>query len=233
MNELSDLKNPSKVQDMFARIAPRYDLMNRIMTGWQDQSWREFTIQKTKLDDRDLLLDLGSGTGDLAGEALRQHPEIDLVAVDFTLPMMFVGQDRYPEEEFNWAAGDSLQLPFPDNTFNAVVSGFLLRNLADLHQGLIEQYRILKPGGKFVSLDTTQPPNNFLSPLITFYLHSIIPLLGKMITGQEDAYRYLPSSTDSFLRAEELTAHLAAVGFRKIMYRRFMFGMIAVHWGEK
>ena len=233
MSKLPESKQPALVQEMFGRIAPRYDLMNRLMTGWQDQRWRKFTIQKTRLPAEGRLLDIGTGTGDLAREARRQHPGLQLTAADFTLPMMKVGQRNHPDIRLDWTAGDSLHLPFAANTFDAVISGFMLRNLHDLPRGLAEQLRILKPGGRFVALDTTQPPQNLLSPVISFYLHTIIPWLGRMVTGQAEAYRYLPATTANFLRAEKLTAYLAAVGFKKIMYRRFMFGMIAVHWGEK
>lgn len=218
---------------MFSRIAPRYDLMNRLMTAGQDQRWRRFAIRQTEISPGGRLLDIGTGTGDLAREALRQVPDLTVVAADFTLPMMTEGRRRRPENTLAWTACDSLQLPFPNHTFDAVSSGFLLRNLEDLHSGLVEQHRVLKPGGKFVALDTTQPAVNAFTPLISFYLHTIIPWMGRALTGEAEAYRYLPSTTQNFLRAGQLTAHLAAAGFRKINYRRFMLGTVAVHWGEK
>ena len=233
MSEPSVQKQPAQVREMFSRIAPRYDLMNRLMTLNQDQRWRRFVIQRTDLPPNGRLLDIGTGTGDLAHQALRKHPSAEITAADFTLPMIKVGRERFPAGEFSWTASDSLHLPFPEDSFDAVVSGFLLRNLHDLHRGLQEQHRVLKPGGRLVALDTTQPPRNPLSPLINLYLHRIIPLLGRAVTGQPEAYRYLPETTEGFIRAERLTGLLAAVGFRKINFRRFMFGMIAVHWGEK
>jgi demethylmenaquinone methyltransferase/2-methoxy-6-polyprenyl-1,4-benzoquinol methylase len=124
-------------------------------------------------------------------------------------------------------------LPFPSDSLDAVVSGFLSRNLSDLYQGLTEQYRVLKPGGKIAVLDTTRRQKNILTPLIRFYMYRLIPAFSKLITGNKEDYLYLYESTESFLRAEELAAYLSAVGFKKVLFKRLMFGMIAVHRGEK
>lgn len=221
------------VQDMFARIAPKYDFMNRVITGGQDTRWRKIVIQRAELPPNALILDLGAGTGDLAREATIQRPNSHVIAADFSLPMMRIGQQKHPSPNISWNAADALHLPFPDNTFSAVISGFLLRNVTNLPQSLTEQYRVLKPGGSFVSLDTTKPTPNPFSPLIKFYMRKVIPALGRALTGQEEAYTYLPHSSENFLRAEKLVAYLAATGFRKILYQRYMFGTIAIHWGEK
>lgn len=222
-----------QLKDMFSRVAPHYNLLNRIMTGGQDRHWRRFVIQKAALPEGGLLLDLGTGTGDLARETLKQYPHAHPVAVDFSLEMMRVGRQKYKKPDGTWAVAHALRIPFPNNTFDAVVSGFLLRNLTDLMAGLREQYRVLKPGGKFVALETTQHPQTFLSPLIDFYLHKIIPTLGKWIAGKKIAYTYLPRSMNHFLGAERLLAYLAAAGYKKLEFQRFMFGTVAVHWGEK
>jgi demethylmenaquinone methyltransferase/2-methoxy-6-polyprenyl-1,4-benzoquinol methylase len=144
--------------------------------------------------------------------------------------MMRVGQKK---GALNFSSADALQLPFEEAAFDAVVSGFLMRNVIDLQKALQEQYRVLKKGGRIVILDTTRPKKNILSPLIWLYMHVVIPLLGKWLAGAKDAYRYLPESTEAFVTAEELTVRMAAVGFRKINYERLMFGTIAMHWGEK
>jgi demethylmenaquinone methyltransferase/2-methoxy-6-polyprenyl-1,4-benzoquinol methylase len=144
--------------------------------------------------------------------------------------MMRVGQKRGP---LNFSSADALQLPFQDWSFDAVVSGFLMRNVIDLQKGLQEQYRVLKKGGRMVILDTTRPKKNILSPFIRIHMHLVIPTLGRLLTGSSDAYRYLPETTEGFVTAEEMAARMAAVGFKKINYERFMFGTIAIHWGEK
>jgi demethylmenaquinone methyltransferase / 2-methoxy-6-polyprenyl-1,4-benzoquinol methylase len=222
----------AQVQNIFSRIAPRYDLMNRLMTGGMDIAWRREVIARARLAPGQCLLDLGSGTGDMAREALRQQPACRVVAADFTLGMMLVGQQR-PGLPLAWSAADALHLPFPSACLDALVSGFLLRNVADLDQTLREQLRVLKPGGRWVSLDTTRPKPNLLSPFIHFHMHTVIPFLGTLLTGQRDAYTYLPDSSEAFLRAEELAARMAAAGFKNVAYRRLNFGTVAIHWGEK
>jgi demethylmenaquinone methyltransferase / 2-methoxy-6-polyprenyl-1,4-benzoquinol methylase len=220
------------VQGMFSRIAPRYDLMNRLMTGGQDVHWRKEVIRLAALPANGALLDLGAGTGDLSREALRQVPGARVVAGDFTLAMELVGKQR-PGPQPDWSTTDALNLPFPDESFDALVSGFLLRNVVDLDRALREQHRVLRPGGRVVSLDTTRPRPNLLSPFIRIHMRYVIPMLGTLLTGQHDAYTYLPSTSEGFLSAEELAARFQSAGFSKIQFQRRMFGTIAIHWGEK
>lgn len=221
------------VQEMFTRISPRYDLMNRLMTLGQDVRWRREAIRRACLPPGGVLLDLGAGTGDLAQEALRQHPDCRCVAADFTLEMMRFGRQRRSAEQIHWNAADALQLPYPEGVFDAVVSGFLLRNLGDIRRGLREQYRVLKSGGRIVTLDTTRPPHSLFTPFINFHLHKIIPALGSIISGEPDAYRYLPDSTQAFLSAEQLAERMLAAGFKRVGFTRLMLGTVAIHWGEK
>jgi demethylmenaquinone methyltransferase/2-methoxy-6-polyprenyl-1,4-benzoquinol methylase len=215
---------------MFTRIAHHYDLMNRLMTAGQDVRWREQVIREVGLEPNAHLLDLGAGTGDLAREALKQQPEAKVVAADFTLEMMRVGQQN---GSLSWSAADALKLPFKEKTFDAIVSGFLMRNVGDLQQALEEQYRALKPGGRMVILDTTKPRPSLLTPFIWLHMHVIIPLVGGLISGFKDAYNYLPDSTEEFVNAKEMAVRMAAVGFKRINYEILMFGTIAIHWGEK
>ena len=230
MTRLTGQERAGYVQNMFTRIARRYDLMNRIMTGGQDVRWRKQVIKLAQLKLNARLLDLGTGTGDLAREALGQFPQAQVTAADFTLEMMRVGQRRGP---LDFSSADALCLPFRDSLFDAVVSGFLMRNVIDLQKALQEQYRVLKNGGRIVILDTTRPKKNLLSPFIWFHMHIIIPLLGRLLTGSSDAYRYLPETTEGFVTAENMAACMAAAGFKKVNYQRLMFGTIAIHWGEK
>jgi demethylmenaquinone methyltransferase/2-methoxy-6-polyprenyl-1,4-benzoquinol methylase len=236
--DLTGADRAKYVQEMFARIAPRYDLMNRIMTGGQDLRWRAEVIRRAGSLSGGLLLDLGAGTGDLGREALRQQPTCKVVAVDFTLEMMQIGRLRSIRRgetmaEVDWSTADAHRLPFPDNTFTAAVSGFLLRNVNDVGGCLGEQLRVLKPEGRIVALDTTPPAVGPLNSLIRLYLHEVIPLLGRFIAGQAQAYRYLPDSTEGFLSPEQLARRLVEAGFEAVGFRHFMFGVVAIHWGVK
>ncbi|MCK5794983.1 MAG: ubiquinone/menaquinone biosynthesis methyltransferase [Anaerolineales bacterium] len=220
-------------QDLFSRIAARYDLVNHLMTGWQDNRWRRFAVKKLGLPQSASLLDIGSGNGQIVLEAGRQYPDCICVAADLTLAMLAVGQRKKFPIQPNWIAGDAGLLPFQEGIFDGVISGFLIRNLGDIIVGLKNQYRILKTGGRIAILDTTKPSNHILAPIIRFYMTTIIPIIGGFLTGNKEAYAYLNKSTEGFMRAEELAVYLAAVGFKKVAYRQFAFGMITVHWGEK
>jgi demethylmenaquinone methyltransferase/2-methoxy-6-polyprenyl-1,4-benzoquinol methylase len=230
MTQLTGQERAKYVQSMFSRIAGHYDLMNRLMTGGQDIRWRKRVIELAQLNPHSCLLDLGTGTGDLARQALAKFPQAKVVAADFTLDMMRIGRKQ---GSLNFSSADALCLPFNDSTFEVVVSGFLMRNVIDLQKALQEQYRVLKNGGRIVILDTTRPKKNILSPLIWLHTRVIIPFLGGLLTGVREAYSYLPESTEKFLTAEELALRMATVGFKKVNYQRLMFGTIAIHWGEK
>ena len=220
----------ANVKGLFTRIAARYDLTNHLMTGWQDDRWRNHVIQLAGLEPGSRLLDIGTGTGDLARSAFRHCPEVRAAAADFTLAMMQVGQKK---GYLPFLAADAVALPFPDGIFDAVISGFLMRNVGDRDKALQEQFRALKKGGRIVVLDTTRPVRNLFSPLVWFHMHVIIPVLGRLLTGEGDAYRYLPESTEQFLTAEELAEKLKAAGFLVIRFRRYMFGTIAIHQAIK
>lgn len=223
----------NQIQAMFGRIAPRYDRMNRLMTFGRDQAWRRLVVQQARVSNESHVLDIAAGTGDIAFEIRRQFPEATVVAADFALPMMQVGKKRPSGNLVDWSAADALHLPFSDASFNAVVSGFLFRNVLDIERALGEQFRILKGGGRIVSLDTSPPPNTMLRPFTNFYLRRVIPTVGRMITGDSDAYRYLPESTLAFKTPQELIDLMNKAGFVEVGYRRLMMGTIAVCWGTK
>ena len=230
MTNLTGKERAQYVQGMFTRIAHHYDFMNRLMTGGQDIQWRKTVIKLAQLKPSASLLDLGAGTGDLAREAFKRNPQSRIIAADFTLEMMRVG--RKPGDP-PYSAADALNLPFKDLTFDAVTSGFLMRNVTDVNRSLKEQYRALKSGGRIVILDTTRPKKNILSPFIWIHMHVIIPSLGTLISGMSDAYQYLPDSTEGFLSAEELAVRMTNAGFKNVQFKRLMFGTIAIHWGDR
>jgi demethylmenaquinone methyltransferase/2-methoxy-6-polyprenyl-1,4-benzoquinol methylase len=230
MSDLTGEERARYVHNVFGGIARRYNLMNRLMTAGQDMRWRREAIRRLGLRPGERLLDLGAGTGDLGREALRQQPGIHLVAADFSLEMMLAGQASGP---LPWLNADALQLPFADGSFEAVVSGFLMRNVGNLEAALKEQQRVLKPGGRILILETTRPRSGILSPFVRFYMRQVIPWIGGLVSGNREAYRYLPASSEGFLSAEELAGRMTSAGFSNVGFHRRMAGTIAIHWGKK
>ena len=233
MAQLQGRERGAHVQAMFGRIARRYDRMNRLMTFGRDGAWRRYVVQQAALAPGSRLLDLGSGTGDIALEALRRIDRISAVGADFTLEMMRVGRGRQGGADVRWCGADALRLPFPDATFDAVASGYLARNVADALTTFKEQRRVVRPGGRVVCLDTSPPPRNLLQPFILFYLRVVIPLLGRLIARDSSAYRYLPDSTQQFKTPDKLAVIMREAGLTDVRYRRFMFGTMAVHVGTR
>ncbi|MCI0396245.1 MAG: ubiquinone/menaquinone biosynthesis methyltransferase [Chloroflexi bacterium] len=221
------------VQGMFARIAGRYDLMNRLMTGGQDVRWRRYVIRQAHLPPVGRLLDIATGTGEIAWEGLRQHPGIQAVGGDFTIEMMLAGRRDPQRQAIHWLAADTLALPFPDDTFDAVTSGFLMRNVVDMPGAFQEQARVTRPGGRVVVLESSPPKKNLLRPFIRLHLNVVIPTLGRLIAGDGEAYRYLPDSTQQFHDPKSLAEMMRRAGLVDVHYRLFMFGAIAIHAGRK
>lgn len=236
MTHLEGKERADYVRRMFDRIAARYNLMNRMMTGGQDVKWRRFAVNQAKLPRQGALLDIATGTGDIAFEALKKTPSAQVFGADFALQMMQVGRHQAPYgDRVAWTGADAMQLPYADKSFDAVVSGYLLRNVIDIPKSLTEQRRVLKPAGRIVILDTSPPPENLLRPLILLYLKVGIPMLGRLIVGKSagGAYSYLPQSTQVFKTPAELAALVEQAGFRDVQFKTLMFGTMAVHWGTK
>lgn len=222
-----------QVRRMFNRIAGRYDLMNRLMTLGRDQAWRRYVVAQAAVPPGGRLLDVATGTGDIAFQALAQDAGVEAVGVDFAAEMLRTGRRRSAGQHVCWCQGDALALPFPDASFDAVTSGYLLRNVGDIAGALQEQLRVVRPGGRIVALDTTPPPRNWLRPLIRFHLRTVIPLLGRLVAGDAAAYTYLPASTEAFYSAADLANMMSATGLEDVGYRTFMLGTIAVHAGRR
>lgn len=214
---------------MFTRIAGRYDLMNRLMSFGQDVFWRRRMMAKINFPPHAVVLDLGAGTGDLSREVRRLTKGASIFAADFTLGMLEAGKEWRSIQRCN---ADAMHLPFGDNHFDVVISGFLVRNVENVDQTLAEMVRVLKPGGQLLILDMTRPRSKMLSPFIRFYLNRLVPLLGTLVTGQKEAYTYLPDSTQSFLKAEELAKKMKAAGLHNVEFETLNFGTVAIHHGK-
>lgn len=233
MAHLEGKERAQYVQHMFSRVADRYDLMNRLMTAGQDIKWRRVVIDWANLPPNGRLLDIATGTGDIALEALNRDPTLQAIGGDFTIEMMQAGK-RIPERQaIQWVTADTLSLPFPDNSFDGVTSGFLMRNVIDVPGAFKEQMRVTKPNGRVVVLESSPPKDNLLRPFIKMHLNYVIPTLGKLITGEADAYTYLPDSTQQFKDPDTLADIMRQTGFKDVHYQLFMFGTVAIHAGTK
>jgi demethylmenaquinone methyltransferase/2-methoxy-6-polyprenyl-1,4-benzoquinol methylase len=231
-------QKPRYVAEMFGRIARHYDLMNTVMTLGQDRRWRRIvgeivihsalSTQYSVLSTQYSVLDVGTGTGRLAEAVRDAQPGARVVGVDFTLAML----QRAPAR-LAVAVADALELPFETNRFDAVVSGFLVRNLADLETAIGEQIRVLKPGGVLAILETTPGPPGVLRIPYRLYFRGVVPVLGRLITGDASAYTYLPESTLTFLEPTRLAAMLHEHGLREVRTRRLTVGCVAITWGRK
>jgi demethylmenaquinone methyltransferase/2-methoxy-6-polyprenyl-1,4-benzoquinol methylase len=231
MATLAGKERADYVRRMFSQAARRYDIANRWMAWRQDVKWRREVIDRASLPFSGILLDIGTGTGDLAWRV--EGTRIYFPSGRFYTEMMHIGRMRQGGNFVHWLNTDALDLPFRESTFDAVVSGYLLRNVTDIERALAEQYRVVKQGGCVVCLDTTPPPNDLWHLPSRFYLRHIIPMIGSLIAGSSEAYRYLPQSTERFLVAEQLATVLQKVGFQQVQFRRFMGGTMAIHWGSK
>ena len=218
---------------MFARIAKRYDLMNRIMSAGQDGAWRRQVIRLANLKPGARILDVATGTGDIMVEALRQQPDVTTIGSDFTMEMMQVGQVKPATQRIRWCTADALCLPFKDESFDAVTSGFGVRNFIDRETAFREQLRVLKPGGRVVCLEISKPPKNALRPFFTLYFNQLVPIAGGIISGEREAYTYLPQSVSEFLTPDELKIIMQRAGLRDVAYQKLMLGTVAIHTGTK
>lgn len=218
---------------MFDAIAGRYDLMNRVMTMGQDQKWRRFVVDKAGDPGEGWMLDLATGTGDIAALSGSRYSRAHVIGADFSANMLKEAKRRFADTPIDWQVCDANCLPYEDDVFDSVTFGYLLRNVDDAVKVLQEVRRVLKPGGRVVCLDTTPPAKNFYYPFIKLYLDYGIPLMGRMIAEDEAAYAYLTGSTMDFYTAEALADAFREAGLVDVGYRKFMLGTIGVHWGKK
>ena len=223
------------VSAMFSRIARRYDLMNGLMTLGMHHNWRRVAARQTIASPDGPVLDLATGTGDLAIDLAEVHPHRTVVGADFSLGMLAVARDKLDGLEetrrVRLLAADALALPFAARTFACVTSAFLLRNLADLEQGLREMQRVTRPGGRVVALEITQMRAPGFTAVFRFYFHHIVPWIGQLVGGDREAYSYLPQSVDRFVTPGELVTLMEKVGLRGVTYRRLGLGTVTIHTG--
>jgi demethylmenaquinone methyltransferase/2-methoxy-6-polyprenyl-1,4-benzoquinol methylase len=221
---------------MFDRVAGRYDALNSVMTAGMHHRWRKRAAARAELSAGDSALDVCCGTGDLALELAGQvSPGGRVIGCDFSEPMLDLAREKAGGRQatgvrFEWA--DALQLPYDGERFDAVTVGFGVRNLADLDIGLREMARVLKPGGRAVILEITQPTRPPLSLFYSFWFDRVVPLLGAF-SSEPEAYAYLPESVRSFPSPAGLAEKMDRAGFERIRYTVFAGGIIAIHSGVR
>lgn len=226
------------VQTMFNQIARRYNLLNSVMTYGGDRRWRRFAVKHLGLKPGDRLLDVGTGTGKILFEARRQYPGITGTGMDFSEEMLKIadkerGKRGISTDDLEFVQADAQELPLESEAYEAVISGYLIRNVEDINKTLAEQHRVLKPGGSIVCIETAPPVRPAIIILTRFYFKRIIPFIGRVLASNRKAYTYLTSSTLGFKRPDEMIPLFEAAGFRNMRYREFLFGMNIVYWGDK
>ena len=228
---------PSKadtVRAMFTRIARRYDLMNSLMTAGLHHAWRRRVAASVAGVPGGPVLDLATGTADLAIALRARTPGRFVAGADFSEGMLQVGQAKLRQRgvaHVELLAADALALPFRDGAFACVMSAFLLRNLEDLKRGLAEMRRVTVRGGRVVTLDIVRPAQPLWGAVFGAYFSRVVPAIGAFVAGDRQAYTYLPQSVDRFVTPDELAELMEDVGLRDVSYRRLGLGTIALHVG--
>ena len=232
MTKLTGSAKSTYVRAMFDGIAHRYDLMNTLMTLGRHQAVRRAAARLAQPPRHGLALDLATGTGDFAAALRGIEPTCHVVGIDFAIEMMRLGQTKY-RDGITFVAGDMLQLPFTNHQFDCIVNGFVLRNVTDVRAAFIEMRRVLKPGGRAVSLEITEPRAPIWRNAFAVYFDHAMPRLGGWLSGRPDAYRYLPQSVHDFLAPAAVADLMREIGFREVFFHRKMLGTMAVYVGVK
>ena len=225
----------AQVQAMFSGIARRYDLLNTVLSLGLDKGWRRDAVRAAFSGGAGRVLDVATGTADLALALKKHKPSAEVIGVDFVEAMLEIGRRKARERgvEVRLEQGDGLALPYPDASFDALTVAYGLRNFADVDKGLQEFYRVLRPGGRVVVLEFPPPPEGPFGKLFRFYFLQVLPRIGGLVSGRGGAYRYLPESVLAFPAPPELAAKMARAGFESVSFKLQTFGVSALHTGSK
>ena len=228
----SNLSKKEQVEQMFDNISGKYDLLNRILSMGIDVRWRKKVVKSVKKANPKTVLDIATGTGDLAIQ-IAKSTQAQITGFDLSAGMLEVGRKKVTKEKLDdrieMIQGDAENMPFENNSFDVITVAFGVRNFENLKKGLDEIYRVLKPGGKFIILEFSQPESFPMKQLYAFYSKNILPKIGKQISKDESAYTYLPDSVKAFPYGEEMKKILKNSNFSKSSDKKLTFGIASIY----
>ena len=232
-----DATKTQQVEAMFDNIASTYDTLNHRLSWNIDRYWRKKAIRRLAAYAPKKILDIATGTGDFAIQACQQLPEVQITAVDISEGMMQVGRQKVKEkglqQHIQFEREDCTALSYPDNTFDAITTAFGIRNFASLDKGLEEMCRVLRPGGQLCILELTQPMSFPMRQLFHIYSHTVLPLYGRLISKDTEAYSYLTKTIEAFPQGERMMNILRQAGFRETAFQRLTLGICTLYFATK
>ena len=219
---------------MFDDIAPRYDFLNRLLSMGIDQTWRDRAIETLRAAEPKRILDVATGTADLAIKSLKLDPE-KVVGVDISEEMLAIGREKVARlgesGRITLQRGEAEKLPFSNSQFDAALVAFGVRNFENLHEGLSEIWRVLRPGGSLVILEFSHPTSFPVKQFYGFYSHAVLPVIGRLVSKNKEAYKYLPASVDVFPSGEAFLERMREAGFREVSAQPLTFGIATLYKG--
>jgi len=226
-----------QTREMFTSIAPRYDFLNRLLSVGQDKYWRKRAVDLLDPIGMDHILDVATGTCDIAIEIASRNLSVQIFGIDFSQRMLDLGRTKVAQNNYDksisFQIGSGEDLPFANESFDGVICAFGIRNFANVQMGLREFYRVLKPGGRIIILEFSVLQNQFLNAVYEWYFNLILPKIGNLISGHSNAYTYLPESVANFPNQKKFVEWLEKTGFKKVSFAELTFGIVSIHRGFK